>query len=206
MTLQEIVQRLRRAGLKVSQKAVFGRPGCVVYSRWEEDVGADTVLIADVSHIWRERGVWYFRQWREGPLPGPDDIEFDTLDGDELVDAVLSRYQGEATELGHWLVPLHRHPEWDLLLIRNLIDQATQLDKSRWHQVLRQHQLAMQYALSAPTVTEEEILRTILANSFSFAASTREAEQTLFIRRDLGAAYIVPIAPPLVERQSARLQ
>src|SRR5690606_27077267 len=141
---------LRLAGLRVSQQSVFGRPGCVVYSNWEKSAlpNARCVLIGDVSHIRRERGQWFYRQWRHAPLPGPDDIEFRTGDANTLVDAVVTRYQGALEPMGEWLVPLHRHPEWNPVLVREVVKNAEVVDAHRWDEIRARHQTTLQLLLS----------------------------------------------------------
>lgn len=83
--------------------------------------------------------VWTVRMWELIPGPGPDDFECEFMTLDEAVDTVLNFYFGTPTIVDGWIIPFHRHPEWQRGRVSSLLPQAVLVTAERFQQVKEEH-------------------------------------------------------------------
>lgn len=208
--VEEITQQLQEAGLRVD--APFGP-----YRGWAEmlvcrEMEQDPTGI----HLASEMGIisfatnrWYFRVWKSTPGPGPMDFEHEVTSVGELVALVRQFFLGESLTIEGWVVPMHRHPEWNESHLRLAIAQAQPLPFSTWKQVRQRAQEHYDRLLreSHPgltnhprTVSWHEWYQCLFVPLVRWSLADHERPshgETLWIRRDLREAYLVqkPEAP-----------
>lgn len=184
--------------------------GVRVVNPWGPYLGAaDLVIFCDgqpdaeeAISIYNTRCMISFRegQWRltveDGMAgPGPQGLEHFLASLEEVISFALAYCQGAPSEIAGWLVPLHRHPEWDEARVRHAITHARQISAAEWDRTL--HEARAEYNrlvhASHPRLTEHP--RPIAWDEWyaclfvCIAPADPACAETLWLRRDLQAAY-----------------
>jgi hypothetical protein len=145
--------------------------------------------------IYYEKEQWGFRKWDYCPGPGPDDIDFQSESLEMITQVDLNYYFGEPTILNKWVLPVHKHPEWDIARLHRALNTATQISLPQW-QSIREEAVANRNRLH-PLGT----MLQIFACSFNPIAHSEDSNLTLYLRRDLAEAFIVASQDEFLMRQ-----
>lgn len=202
--VEKITQQLQEAGLRVDAPfgPYLGRADMIVLNG--EEIHPEGIT------LYREKGIisfatnrWHFRVWKSIPGPGPMDFEHEVTEAGELVAIVRQFFLGEPLTIEEWVVPTHRHPEWNEPHLRLAIAQAQPLPFSTWEQVrqrVREHYDRL-IRESHPgltnhprTVSWQEWYQCLFVPLVRRPLADFERpshEETLWIRRDLRKAYLV---------------
>ena len=217
--IAEITRCLEAAGLKVvaSFGPFKGWTELVVYGGFSIDPKTGWQLGGERATIGYQENCWCFQSWERIPGPGPETLEHHVSTGEEIVSVTQHFFLGEAQTIEGWLVPIHRHPEWNIPRLRQVIGQAQSLSQEEWNQVSQRFreqyiQLVQEFGRS---------IRTDRSGPWSwrrwYACMTVSLEHedssspTLWIRRDLEEAFLVKeVCPvchhPTLVRTSAPVQ
>lgn len=196
--VREIACQLREAELIVETPygPYLGWADLIVFSGQEIHPGG---IIS-----YRERGIirhvanhWHFFVWNSVPGPGPADFEHRVTEAGELLSVVLQFFLGEPLTIEGWVVPKHRHPEWNESHLRLAIAQAQPLSHSAWTQVYQRAKKRYSSLLTSSrlsTVSWNEWYRCLFVPLVKRPLADHEHpshEETLWIRRDLREVYLV---------------
>lgn len=133
--IAEITRHLETAGLRVLAPvgAFRGWTELMVSGGFSVDPKTDN----DAGYITLgyEEDLWVFQSWMRIPGPGAETIEHRVPTVEEIVAVTLQFFLGEPQHIDGWLVPFHRHPEWDAPRLRQVMSQAQSLSKAEWDQV-----------------------------------------------------------------------
>jgi len=201
--ITEISRQLRAAGLRVVDPfGPFKDAELVIYNIFQTDAKTGRPAAGDRTLIGYSKNQWWFQSWERTPGPGSETVEHWVPTVEEVIAVALRFYLGKSENIEGWLVPIHRHPGWEALRVRQLIARAQSLSQAEWDQVSRQfdeHYLQL--------VNEFGRSRRInrpgpwsWARWFACMAVLCEHEDpssaTLWIRRDLEEAFLVKEACP----------
>ena len=92
----------------------------------------------DMGNIISRPGQWGFEHWITCPGPGPEDLEHWVATPEELITVTTRFFLGEPCLIEGWVVPLHRHPDWDESCLRRLVAQAQRLAPEEWYRLYEQ--------------------------------------------------------------------
>lgn len=134
--------------------------------------------------IYSEKGHWGFRKWDYAPGPGPDDIDFQTETLEQAVYALLNYYLGKPMILNKWIIPIHKHPEWDAERLIAVVKSGISITLDEWETIHSEYVNKRIKLRSYP-------LAEIFACLFNPIAHSEDSSLILYLRRDLNAAYIV---------------
>lgn len=196
--VREIACQLREAELIV--EAPFGP-----YLGWADLIVFSGKEIHPGGIIsYRERGIirhvanhWRFIVWNSVPGPGPADFEHSVISAGELVPVVLQFFLGKPLTIEGWIVPKHRHLEWNESHLRLAIAQAQPLSHSAWTQVYQRAKKRYSSLLTSSrlrTVSWDEWYCCLFIPLVKRPLEDHEHpshEEALWIRRDLQEAYLV---------------
>jgi len=133
----EIARCLETAGLKVA--APFGPfkgwTELVVYRSSRIDPKTGKQLDGERGTIGYSENRWCFQSWMRIPGPGDETLEHRVSTVEEIIAIVLQFFLGEPQNIEGWLVPTHRHPEWDIPRLRQIMAQAQSLSSGEWDQI-----------------------------------------------------------------------
>ena len=124
-----IARGLEAAGLVVELRPPASGYALRVCSGSQTLPGSAITIFEDMGHIIARPGQWGFAHWMTCPGPGPEDLEYWVATAEELITVTTRFFLGEPCLIEGWVVPLHRHPDWD--------DPAYvvwSLRRSAWHQ------------------------------------------------------------------------
>lgn len=205
--IAEIARRLETAGLKVVTPfgPFRGWTELVVYGGFSIDPKTGRQLGGEMATIGYQKDLWCFQSWERIPGPGPETLERHVSTVEEVVSVTQQFFLGEPQKIEGWIVPFHRHPEWDIPRLYQVMAQAQSLSKAEWDQISQRFreqyiQLVQEFGRS---------IRTDRSGPWSWerwwACMTVSLEHedpflpTLWIRRDLKEAFLVKEVCPVCQ-------
>jgi hypothetical protein len=143
--------------------------------------------------LYFENNLWVFRVWDHIPGPGPDDFAYGYQDLNRAVDAALTFYEGEATQIGDWLVPLHRHPYLNVDAVRAVINDAKPIAEAVFNDLNKERstQIAADDRRGHPGQMQAVTPQALMRQQFIQCNPLNPAQATLFLRRDAEEAYLL---------------
>lgn len=189
MQLDQAIAQLQSYGFYVTVRSwAMGDPTLVVATPADEagNRGEDYIqALKDVSWIYFRAGQWGFHKVDHTGGIGPNDIDYPTATLDEAVSVLLNYYFGEPVAVGDWLIPIHKHPEWDLDAVQSAIDQAQQISPDKWIAIQREHK-ELYFQLARPTTFSD-----LFSYVFVTVSHVHKTDLRLHLRRDLRHAFVV---------------
>ncbi|HVA46524.1 MAG TPA: hypothetical protein VNH11_09130 [Pirellulales bacterium] len=106
----------------------------------------EDVLIADPSFVENVDGQWQFRNDPPAIFGGinPYAVRHPTDSLDSAIEVAWNYYFGEPVVLEGWIIPIHRHPAWDVNAIRAAWERQTALTADEWKKRLNEDLAALQ--------------------------------------------------------------
>ncbi|MBX7221391.1 MAG: hypothetical protein K1Y36_15685 [Blastocatellia bacterium] len=144
----------------------------------------------DVVYVFPKENDWWFDRWAYVPGPGPDDVEWCIGDFETALGWVYQSFWGTPTILDGWVLPTHRHPEWEVTKVPEVVWAARFVGQDLWQQLEAEEQNAYSNLLNS----KGPIWPRILESSFISIENQKRPDVRLELRRDLAVAYIREIA------------
>ena len=204
-TIGEISRQLEAAGLKVVPPfgPFRGWTELIIYSRLQTNTQTGEEIGGERGVIGYSKEQWCFQSWERIPGPGEDTVEHRVSTMEEIITLTLHFFLGEPQHIEGWLVPFHRHPEWDVAHLRQVMAQAQSLSQAEWEQISHRFdeqyiQLVQEFGRSArmdrsgPWSWERWYACLAVALEHEDPSSP-----TLWIRRDLQEAFLVKQVCPV---------
>lgn len=196
MLRMELQRRLQHSGIRVT--AVDAAPGasatceiaipkllCQPITDPPSLTAADDGFCTTTLHY--DGSAWSLELWDTIPGPGLDDVRCAFPNLDAAIAAVLQYHLGGPTQLGPWVIPLHRHPELALELVRLRLRDAPQLSQAAFDALAERRRDAIfgNYRFGASRWDWA------LQTQFLPIPHRTLPNQVLYLRRDAQEAYVV---------------
>jgi hypothetical protein len=186
MEVNEAVEILASTGLFVSHRLVRGQVWIHIARGYELTTVEDIHVVHDAGRIYHENDQWCFMKWDCCPGPGLEDIDMPIGSLASAVQILITYYFGEPTIINQWLIPLHKHPEWDVERLSVALENARNVTPEAWQKIKSEStDRFLQLHTRGLSLTQ------IFAYHFIPIPHIGEPDLTLHLRRDLGAAYVV---------------
>lgn len=192
--LIEISRQLEEAGLEYRRRPFLDSEAIqILHGKLDGLIPA----YEDSAWIWPLQDQWLFHYARSIPGPGPDDFEWGFSTPEEIIPFTQQFFLGQPVSLEEWLIPLHRHPEWNMERVRHSIAHALPLSEEAWHQTFSQaladrHRLFRESDHCQTRRPREVKWEEWFACLFvAIEHDNPLHEETLYLRRDLEQAFLV---------------
>ncbi|HLZ59011.1 MAG TPA: hypothetical protein VKR06_18870 [Ktedonosporobacter sp.] len=203
--LSEIARQLRQAGLEARLWPFKGNQALIAEAFSPNDHRFNFSNRACIIESLGDQ--WIFHHEGIGTPPGgigpsSDQIEYPVSTPEEIIAITLQFYLGKPLLIEEWIVPLHRHPEWNEHDLRHLLAHVQPLSPNAWDQVYAHswetsESLRKRLRQGQPVAWQEW-----LACWFVFIQHQTRVDDTLCLRRDLQEAFHVREMCPWCQQES----